>query len=145
MSVKIPVASSSKGDGLALNREPAIALELVFHELVTNAVKYGSLSNETGTITVRWKRTKHEQGEHAHIEWVESGGPPIDSKGDSGFGSLLIESSIAHDLAGTLDTQFTPNGLHCVIEFPLSEGENHDTNDNVNKVDTGIAAGIGRN
>jgi two-component system, chemotaxis family, CheB/CheR fusion protein len=136
-----------EGDGLALNREPAIALELVFHELVTNAVKYGSLSNGTGTITVRWKRTKHEQGEHARIEWVESGGPPIDSKGDSGFGSLLIESSVAHDLAGTLDTQFTPNGLHCVIEFPLSEGENHDThdNDNFNKVDTGIAAGIGRN
>ncbi len=134
-----------EGDALALNREPAIALELVFHELVTNAVKYGSLSNETGTITVRWKRTKDEQGEHAQIEWVEAAGPPIELKGESGFGSLLIESSIAHDLAGTVDTQFKPGGLHCVIEFPLSEGENHDTNNNASKVDTGIAAGIGRN
>jgi two-component system CheB/CheR fusion protein len=133
-----------EGDNLALNREPAIALELVFHELVTNAAKYGALSNETGTITVRWKRTKHKSGGHAHIEWVESGGPPIDSTGDSGFGSLLIESSVAHDLAGTLRTEFRPSGLHCTIEFPLTEGHDYDTHDHANKVDPGIAAGIER-
>lgn len=130
---------SIEGDNLALNREPAIALELVFHELVTNAVKYGSLSNDAGTITVRWERTKHESGEHAGIEWVESGGPRIESTGESGFGSLLIESSVAHDLAGTLDMQFTPGGLHCMIEFPLTEGQNHDALDRVNPISTGIA------
>lgn len=111
-----------EGDDLALNREPAIALELVFHELVTNAVKYGALSNESGKVTVRWARTKRGSDGHARIEWVESGGPPIVSTGDSGFGSLLIESSVAHDLAGTVHTQFRPGGLCCVIEFPLTEG-----------------------
>lgn len=131
-----------EGNGLALNREPAIALELVFHELVTNAVKYGSLSNETGTITVRWRRTKREGGEKAHIDWVESGGPPIDSKGDCGFGSLLIESSIAHDLAGKCDMQFKPEGLTCVIEFPLAEEQNNDTSDSSSLFDSAIAAGV---
>ncbi len=131
-----------EGDDIALNREPAIALELVFHEMVTNAVKYGSLSNETGTITIRWNRTKNESGEHAHIEWVESGGPPIESKGNSGFGSLLIESSIAHDLAGTIHMQFKPDGLHCMIYFPLTKGQDNGTHEKVDKVDTGSAAGI---
>ena len=109
-----------EGDDLALDREPAIALEMVFHEMVTNAVKYGSLSNETGTITVCWHRRKDKSGEHVHIEWVESGGPPVESNGGSGFGSLLIESNIAHDLAGTLHMQFNPGGLHCVMDFPLT-------------------------
>lgn len=111
-----------EGDDLAINRELGIALELVFHELVTNAVKYGSLSNETGKITVRWIHTKNESGEHAHIEWVESGGPPIESIGDPGFGSQLIESSVAHDLAGTVQMKFEPGGLICVIDFPHTEG-----------------------
>jgi two-component system CheB/CheR fusion protein len=117
----------TEGDGVALNREPAIALEMVFHEMVTNAIKYGSLSNDTGTITIRWTRTKDESGEHVHIEWIESGGPPIESNGDSGFGSLLIESTLAHDLAGTLNMQFKPDGLHCVMDFPFTEGQNDDT------------------
>jgi two-component sensor histidine kinase len=130
------------GGDLALNREPAIALELVFHELVTNAVKYGSLSNETGTITIRWQRTKRDAGEHAHIEWIESGGPAIETKGDAGFGTLLIASSIAHDLAGTLHTQFKPSGLHCVIEFPLDEEQYSDTNDSSSTIDSEIAAGV---
>ncbi len=134
-----------EGDGLALNREPAIALELVIHELVTNAVKYGALSNGTGTVTVRWNRSKDQDGERAHIEWIESGGPPIESTGDSGFGSLLIESSIAHDLAGNVDMQFKPDGLHCRIEFPLTEGEKNDTRNHTEKVDSGIAADIARN
>ncbi|MGI9014696.1 MAG: CheR family methyltransferase, partial [Phycisphaerales bacterium] len=133
-----------EGDDISLNREPAIALELVFHELVTNAVKYGSLSNLTGTVTVRWNHTRHESREHARIEWVESGGPPIESKGDPGFGSLLIENSIAHDLAGTLQTQFKPSGLHCVIEFPLTEGTGNDKYENTNKIDSGTDTEIAR-
>ncbi len=116
-----------EGDDLALDREPAIALEMVFHEMVTNAVKYGSLSNETGTITVCWHRRKDKSGEHVHIEWVESGGPPVESNGGSGFGSLLIESNIAHDLAGTLHMQFNPGGLHCVMDFPLTKGQGNDS------------------
>lgn len=126
------------GDGLALNREPAIALELVFHELVTNAVKYGSLSNESGVITVRWSRTSSGNSEDAHIEWIESGGPPIESTGDPGFGSLLIESCVDHDLAGTLHMQFKPGGLYCVIEFPLAKGPGNDTHEAADRVDAEI-------
>lgn len=106
---------------LTMARESAIALELVFHELVTNAIKYGALSNDTGTIAVRWEKFFQPDGEYLRIEWIESGGPPIHSKGEDGFGSLLIQSSVAHDLAGTVSMQFQPQGLHCVIQFKPRE------------------------
>jgi len=132
---------SISGENLALNREPAIALELVFHELVTNAVKYGALSNGSGTISVNWKRENKFDGTHAQIEWIENGGPPIDTKGGAGFGSMLIESSIAHDLAGKVKMQFEPTGLHCIIDFPITQGMKNGNLDNPNKVETGIIAG----
>ena len=112
---------TSDGGKLTLAREPAIALELVFHELVTNATKYGALSNDTGTISVRWERYDHADGVRARIEWVESGGPAIEAKGENGFGSLLIQSSVAHDLAGTVAMRFEPHGLQCTIDFPIAE------------------------
>ena len=105
-----------EGDDPTLPRESAIAMEMVFHELVTNATKYGALSNDTGMVSVRCGRADPA---HAHIEWIESGGPPIESSRESGFGSLLIESSVSHDLGGAVDMQFEPWGLHCTIAFPL--------------------------
>ena len=57
-----------EGDELTLARECAIAMELVFHELVTNAAKYGALSNDTGMVTVRWKRVGDTAEPRAHIE-----------------------------------------------------------------------------
>ncbi len=112
-----------EGDELTLARESAIAMELVFHELVTNATKYGALSNDTGTVTVRCERAARADGAHTRIEWVESGGPPIEPQRESGFGSLLIQSSVSHDLGGTVDMQFEPQGLHCTIAFPLTHNE----------------------
>ena len=65
-------------------------------------------------------RTVLADGAHTRIEWVELGGPPIESQRESGFGSLLIQSSVSHDLGGTVDMQFEPQGLHCTITFPLA-------------------------
>ena len=96
-------------------------MELVFHELVTNAVKFGALSNDVGTLAVRWNSTDHTDGPHAAIEWIESGGPTA-SEGVGGFGSLLIQSTVAHDLAGVVTMAFEPPGLRCSIDFPLLEG-----------------------
>ncbi len=115
-----------EGGTLTLARESAIAMEMVFHELVTNATKYGALSNDTGTITVCWERVDQFDGARARIEWIETGGPPIKSTGKSGFGTFLIQSSVAHDLAGTIAKQFKPQGLHCTIEFPMGKERRHE-------------------
>ena len=124
-----PQRVAIEGDDLTLTRECAIALELVFHELVTNAVKYGALSNDTGMVTVRWNRSGNAAGPRAHIEWCEAGGPLIESQGEPRFGSLLIQSSVAHDLAGNVDMRFEPHGLQCSVDFPLTEEAYDDKQD----------------
>lgn len=115
-----------EGGHLIVTRGSAIALELVFHELVTNAAKYGALSNESGTISVQWERTVREGQSYACVKWVESGGPLIKSVGKNGFGSMLIQSSVTHDLGGTVDLQPLPSGLRCTIRFPIAGGANHE-------------------
>jgi two-component system, chemotaxis family, CheB/CheR fusion protein len=113
---------TSEGDtALVLGRDAAIALELVFHELVTNSTKYGALSNDTGTIAVRWALTPPADGNRAHIEWTESGGPRVSADVRHGFGCSMITSTVSHDLDGTVTLEFRPAGLHCVIEFPMVE------------------------
>lgn len=120
-SERVTVEGGGEGDRLVVGREQAIALQLVFHELVMNAAKYGALSNDVGTISMRWKRVEHENGgESARIEWAESGGPPVKAVNQNWFGSMLIESSVTCDLGGAVDMTFAPEGLRCVIEFPVS-------------------------
>jgi two-component sensor histidine kinase len=131
-----------EGDDLTLARECAIALELVFHELVTNAAKYGALSNDTGMVTVRWNRSGNGAEPRAHIEWCESGGPLIESQGEPRFGSLLIQSSVAHDLAGSVDMRFEPHGLQCRIDFPLTEGVSDDQQDETGSKTTTEVQGV---
>jgi len=112
------------GGDLTLAREPAIALEMVFHELLTNATKYGALSVDSGTIGVSWRRVRRaDGGPGVRLEWIESGGPPVAKPAERGFGSLLIQSSIEHDLAGTVTMEFERTGLRCAIEFPIQDGE----------------------
>jgi two-component system CheB/CheR fusion protein len=108
-----------EGNELPLGREHAIAMGMVLHELATNAVKHGALSTGAGTISVRLERIDREDGAVASFEWIERGGPRIESPGPRGFGSLLIESTVSHDLSGTVALDFKPDGLHCVIVFPI--------------------------
>ena len=95
-------------------------LGLVFHELATNAAKYGALSTEGGRLQVRWNVVGDETGtETVEIEWIESGGPPVSTPRRRGFGSRLIEGSVTGRLAGTVDMTFDRKGLRCRLTFPL--------------------------
>jgi two-component sensor histidine kinase len=97
----------------------ALALSMGLHELATNAAKYGALLCETGTVTVHW--SMHDG--HLRLVWLEQGGPPMLSPGElpvgRGFGTRLIERSVARDLGGTAVISFEPQGVACVIEAPL--------------------------
>jgi two-component sensor histidine kinase len=85
-----------EGPDLALDREPAQALALVLHELVTNAVKYGALSTANGCVVVRWQVA----GETSQLSlvWQETGGPTVVAPERRGFGSRLIDSVVHHEL-----------------------------------------------
>jgi two-component sensor histidine kinase len=105
-----------RGEEVLLAPRPALALALAFHELGTNAAKYGALSAEGGRVSISW----HREGSLLRIEWRESGGPPVAPPERRGFGSRLIERGLAADLGGRAELAFGPEGLVCTIEAGLS-------------------------
>jgi two-component system NtrC family sensor kinase len=109
-------------DGPAIDLRPkaALALALVFHELATNAAKYGAFSQAGGHLEVLWTLTDGEQP-CIHLSWKETGGPPTAVPTTSGFGTTLIQRSLAYELQGATALRFEPDGLRCDIEFPFSE------------------------
>jgi signal transduction histidine kinase/CheY-like chemotaxis protein len=100
------------GPQVRLNPSQTLALSLAFHELATNAVKYGALSTSAGRVSVEW-----QAGDSAStvVVWREAGGPPVSPPTRPGFGSRLLQRSGA-DLGGSVDLRFEPAGVVCVIE-----------------------------
>jgi PAS domain S-box-containing protein len=94
------------------------ALAMVLHELVTNAVKYGSLSIPSGKVSVTWDRKQGATGfPLLAIAWRETRGPPAEVPSSSSYGTDLIRGLIPRELGGSVDLVFAPEGLGCDIEF----------------------------
>jgi PAS domain S-box-containing protein len=106
------------GDEVWLPPQTAVALSLAFHELATNAVKYGALSVDAGRVEVDWRLA----GDAVAITWREAGGPAVVPPTRRGFGSRLIERSLPRELGGPATLHFEPGGLVCGIELALPEG-----------------------
>jgi two-component sensor histidine kinase len=102
----------ASGDGVELEANVARAMALVIHELVTNAVKYGALSQEGGTVSVRWR----SEGRTVEIEWREQGGPAVQTPERFGFGSKLVTRTM-RTLGGSVEPEFRPDGLVCRLTF----------------------------
>lgn len=98
----------------------ALALAMALQELATNAVKYGALSNGTGQIRVRWKLNDECDPHRLHLMWEEMGGPPVHKPVRRGFGTRLIERSLAHDLDGEVRIEFAPAGVVCSVDAPFA-------------------------
>ena len=97
----------------------ALALAMALQELATNAVKYGALSNTAGRLDIGWS-VKRQAGEpHLHLRWEEKGGPAVKPPTRKGFGSRLIERSLAQDLNGDVKIEYASRGLICTVEAPL--------------------------
>jgi two-component sensor histidine kinase len=98
------------------------AVAMALHELVTNAVKYGSLSNPNGHVSVNWDRENDEKTlTRVMIEWRETGGPPVQESPKLGYGTSLIRELIPHELGGTVDLIFAPDGVCCKINVPIEQ------------------------
>ncbi len=112
-------AFSVSGPRLRLNPRAALSIALVMHELGTNASKYGALSTPEGKIAVTWQVYRSGDEPTICLRWQESGGPPVSPPSEKGFGSMLIESSIAYELEGRAQLNYRPDGLVCIISMPL--------------------------
>jgi two-component sensor histidine kinase len=103
-----------RGVDFACPCELATVLALIFHELSTNAAKYGALSVPRGRVVLFWV----QHGERIDIDWVEVGGPPPAMPRCEGFGTTLLRKGL-RQFNGSVDTRFAPNGLHCRLSLLL--------------------------
>ena len=111
------------GADLRLPPKTAVSLALAIHELATNAVKYGALSVDGGFVRIAWrvKPTAGERGGRLHFEWREQGGPPVAAPSRRGFGTRLIERSLAAEFEGEVAIDFRAEGVVCTVDAPLPD------------------------
>jgi two-component sensor histidine kinase len=107
------------GPDLRVNPRAAVALGMVLNELMTNAAKYGVLSQPEGRVRVEWSTTEGEGSPNLRMVWMEIGGPLVHSPIRRGFGSTLIEHSITRELSGTFERNFDQTGLIFTMKLPL--------------------------
>lgn len=109
------------GPEVRLDERQSHALALVFHELVTNAMKYGGLSPNGQGLTIDWKVDRKPARPEVVIEWQERFANSAETGGTgSGFGSRLIEASLRGELSGRIERRFHPDGLAITLRFPLA-------------------------
>lgn len=108
----------AEGPEVELGPQAALSFSLVLHELLTNACKYGALSNAEGIIAISWKLDRHDGEDFLLSEWRETGGPPVVDPSRKGFGSRLIASSL--NAYGQVYLVYEPQGLVLTIDMPLS-------------------------
>ena len=96
-------------------------MALIFHELATNAVKYGALSAEAGRVDLSW--TLDRATETLTLTWAESGGPPVAPPTRKGFGTRLIERGLRGELRGSAAMTYAPAGFVCAMTAHLPPPE----------------------
>jgi two-component sensor histidine kinase/PAS domain-containing protein len=104
-----------EGPPARLTAQRALALSLALHELATNAAKYGALSVPEGRVAVCW----NVSGDQLTLSWIEEGGPRVTAPSRFGFGTRLLERSLARELNGEVTIAFEPQGVRCEIRCKL--------------------------
>ena len=108
-----------EGPSVLLAANLAATISLAFHELATNAVKYGALSTPVGRVNVSWIVTPtRNDASRVDIVWRERGGPAVEPPDHRGFGSQLLHKGMPS--GGTVKLDFQPEGLECRLCLPLS-------------------------
>jgi two-component system CheB/CheR fusion protein len=110
------------GPAVRLRREAAETMALALHELATNAIKYGSLSEPGGRLSVTWRILNTSRGRRLSLEWKEAGVRALDANPSrSGFGRELIERGLPYELGATTSLEFGRGGVRASVELPLTD------------------------
>lgn len=102
------------GEDAPISARSATPLALVFHELATNAAKYGALSQEDGLVTL----TISQEGDTMVLQWRETGGPQAAGEGPPGFGTRLVDLSVTGQLQGQWQRHFSDDGMIVELRLP---------------------------
>ena len=104
------------GPSVMLDASAAQAIGMALHELATNAVKYGALSNDRGSVSVSWSVCNDKFS----IEWVERGGPAVSKPTRRGFGTTMIDQMVRMSVRGTVAIDYAASGVVWRLECPLT-------------------------
>jgi PAS domain S-box-containing protein len=104
------------GPDVVVTPKAAEAIGLALHELATNAVKYGALSNASGTVTIEW--TQIPGSKDLQLNWIERGGPAVTPPTRRGFGHIVCERVVADLLGGEVSMEFAPEGARWQLRVP---------------------------
>jgi PAS domain S-box-containing protein len=119
-----PYATTSNtqmdGPDVELSAEAGQILAMVFHELATNAAKFGAISVKSGRVSVRWtfRRNRHAESSLC-IDWEESGGPHLVMPIRWGFGTSVVRELVPYELGGTANLRHFPEGVRCELQIPI--------------------------
>ncbi|AWW75624.1 hypothetical protein CD351_14400 [Erythrobacter sp. KY5] len=104
---------SLSGSDQTVDAQSLSGLAMIFHELATNATKYGALKDASGTVSIEWQTTP----EGLKIEWAETGGPPAQAPESQSFGTRLVATTI-RQLGASIDHDWQGDGLRVTIVLP---------------------------
>jgi two-component sensor histidine kinase len=108
--------STLSGPAVELGEHALTGLALVFHEMATNAAKYGALSTPQGHVHAAWRI----EADRLLISWRETGGPEVKGAPKSqGFGGKLVHHSVVRQLGGELTYEWRPEGMHARVGIPM--------------------------
>ena len=107
------------GPFVRLNSQMAQNMAMAVHELATNAVKYGSLSEASGKVSIVWKVKTEPAGAIFSFSWKESGGPPVMEPEREGFGQTLLRRLIGSSIGADPVTDYAEEGFGYRFECPL--------------------------
>lgn len=110
------------GPEIRMRTNAATTLGMIFHELATNASKYGASSSAHGRVEASWAMPAAEPGNQHSVQltWAEHGGPPVDETRPAGFGTSFITRGVEYELAGNASVELVRPGLRCSITFPVA-------------------------
>jgi len=110
-----------QGPDVALPSDVALSIGMAVHELATNAVKYGALSTEAGTLSVTWSIDTREGRRSLLFWWLERGGPPVTPPTRQGFGTRLLRHMLGGQFNSDVEMRFDPEGVAFTLAVPLVE------------------------
>ena len=96
-----------------------LPVAMILHELATNALKYGALSSDRGSVGIRWAVVPRGTANAVRLDWREEGGPAVTPPSAKGFGSRLIEASV-RDLRGDAELRYEREGLWATLWLPMA-------------------------
>jgi two-component system CheB/CheR fusion protein len=116
------------GPRVRFQPKAAETFALAIHERATNAIKYGALSHPSGRVDVSWRVDDASDPSRLIFEWRERGGPRVEPPPRKGFGTELLEKTLAFELKGRTTLTYLASGLHCTIVVPLTRRVVHTPN-----------------